>query len=230
MKIVGFQKLTLLDYPEKTACTVFTPGCNFRCPFCHNAGLVLSPREESVQTETAFFAFLCKRQGLLDGVCITGGEPLLQPDLQSFCENIHRLGFLVKLDTNGSFPGKLREIIESGAVDYVAMDLKNSPGKYPNTTGCTPDMNAIRESVDILKNAPIFSEFRTTLVREFHTAEDIRAIAQWLQGAKRYYLQTFRDSGELISPGLSPVSPAQTEEYRKIASEYIPEVRIRGGE
>ena len=188
MKIPYFQKLTLLDYPSKTAATVFTHGCNFRCPFCHNASLVERPAEAEID-ETEFFAFLEKRKGLLDGVCITGGEPLLQPDIADFIAEIKRMGFLVKLDTNGSFPDKLEALLTSGNVDYVAMDIKNSPEKYGETVGlATPPLDKIRASVELLKNGAIDYEFRTTAVKEFHTESDFLAIGKWLAGDSRYYI------------------------------------------
>ena len=229
MRIAGLQKLTLLDYPEHTACTVFTAGCNLRCPFCHNSELVLPERKPPLLAEEEFFSFLSKRQGILDGVCVTGGEPLLQPDIGDFLARIKALGFAVKLDTNGTRPQVLRQLVEQGLVDYVAMDIKNSPDSYAKTAGI-PDMDLtpIRESVDYLMSGAVDFEFRTTVADGLHTAQDMAAIGQWLQGAKRYYLQQFKDSGDILSPGLQPPSQERLEQYRQIVRQYIPTAKIRG--
>lgn len=199
MIIQGLQKLTLLDFPGHTACTVFTPGCNFRCPFCHNASLVTHIDTEPVCTEEAFFSFLKKRQGLLDGVAVTGGEPLLQKDIAAFLAKIKQAGFAVKLDTNGSRPDVLKEVVGAGLVDYVAMDIKNTIEKYPLTAGVDGEVLAnVEESIDFLLSGAVDYELRTTLVKNFHTKEDIAAMANRLQSAKRWFLQTFKDSGDLI--------------------------------
>ena len=192
MNIQGLQKMTLLDYPGKIAATVFTGGCNFRCPYCHNASLVLHAEDAQDIPEEDFFAFLSKRIGLLDGVCISGGEPLLQEDIRRFISEIKSLGFLVKLDTNGSFPSKLKELVSSGLIDYVAMDIKNFPAGYARTAGTTVDvLSKIEKSVDFLLGNPVKYEFRTTVVKGFHTKEDFIAIGKWIQGAQRYFLQSF---------------------------------------
>ena len=229
MRIAGLQKLTLLDYPEHTACTVFTAGCNLRCPFCHNSELVLPERKPPLLAEEAFFSYLQKRQGILDGVCVTGGEPLLQPDIGDFLARIKALGFAVKLDTNGTRPQVLRQLVERGLVDYVAMDINNSPDSYAKTAGI-PDMDLtpIWESVDYLMSGAVDFEFRTTVADGLHTAQDMAAIGQWLQGAKRYYLQQFKDSGDILSPGLQPPSQERLEQYRQIVRQYIPSAKIRG--
>ena len=185
MRIAGLQKLTLLDFPGKTAATVFTPGCNFRCPFCHNADLVTgeagrdgAAADSSALSIDELFAFLGKRQGLLDGVCITGGEPLLQSGIDEFCTRVHELGFAVKLDTNGSFPGRLRALVEEGLVDYVATDVKNAPERYAETVGVPAfDLAPVQESLDFLRSGAVPYEVRTTVVRELHTADDLRALA-----------------------------------------------------
>ena len=192
MRIAGLQKLTLLDFPGKTAATVFTPGCNFRCPFCHNAALVTGEAERdgaaadsSALSIDELFAFLGKRQGLLDGVCITGGEPLLQPGIDEFCTRVHELGFAVKLDTNGSFPGRLRALVEEGLVDYVATDVKNAPERYAETVGVPAfDLAPVQESLDFLRSGAVPYEVRTTVVRELHTADDLRALAAWIEGVQ----------------------------------------------
>lgn len=169
MTINGLQKLTLLDYPGKVACTIFFAGCNFRCPFCHNASLVLAPAEAEQISEETVLAFLKKRQGVLDGVCITGGEPLLQPELPAFIEKIRALGYAVKLDTNGYFPARLQQLIDAGLVDYIAMDVKNAPEKYPQTVGISPfDLSPVLKSMEILRTCGMPFEFRTTVVHGLH--------------------------------------------------------------
>ena len=227
MRIQGLQRLTLLDFPERTACTVFTAGCNFRCPFCHNASLVVDIPKEPELSEEEFFSFLGKRKGILDGVCISGGEPLLQPDIENFMRKIKDMGFAIKLDTNGSFPEKLKSLVEKGLVDYVAMDIKNSPEKYPITCG-GDHLEAVKESVALLMNRGVEYEFRTTVVRQLHTPEDMEKIGVWLSGAKRYYIQQFVDSGNLIGEGLSALSPSEMEILRQSALPYIPTTALRG--
>ena len=229
MTIMGLQKLTLLDYPGKLACTVFTGGCNFRCPFCHNASLVIPARFGGVMSTDEFFAFLEKRRGMLQGVCVSGGEPTLMFDLEEFITRIKSMGFLVKLDTNGSRPEVLRTLVEKGLVDYVAMDIKNSPDMYPKTVGVDGfDVSPILESAAYLMSGAVDFEFRTTVADGLHTAQDMAAIGQWLQGAKRYYLQQFKDSGDILSPGLQPPSQERLEQYRQIVRQYIPSAKIRG--
>ena len=205
MIIKGFAKLTLLDYPGRVACTVFTGGCNFRCPFCHNASLAIRAREVDTIPESEVFELLKKRKGILDGVCITGGEPLLFGDeLYDFIIEIKKLGYAVKLDTNGSFPERLAALIEAGLVDKVAMDIKNSPEKYALTAGVENfDIASILKSVELLKSSGVDYEFRTTVVKELHSASDFEAIGKMIEGAKAYFLQSFVDSGDLIGEGLS---------------------------
>lgn len=199
MKIGGLQKLTLLDYPGKTACTVFLQGCNFRCPYCHNGGLVLPTEEDELLDEEEFFEFLKKRVKILDGVCVTGGEPLLQKEIIPFLQRIKSFGYEIKLDTNGSFPEKLKEICEMGLIDYVAMDIKHVPEKYPKAIGCQNiSMDTICSSVEYLMSGSVDYEFRTTLVKGIHNPEDMDGIAEWIQGARRYFLQNFKDSGNLV--------------------------------
>lgn len=229
MLINGFQKLTILDYPGKVACIVFTPGCNFRCPFCHNASLVTHIDKETYLDIDEVLSYLKKRQGLLDGVVITGGEPLLQEGIEDFIAEIKSLGYSVKLDTNGSFPEKLISIVEKGLVDYVAMDIKNSKDKYGETIGVSDfDISPIEQSVEFLLQGKVDYEFRTTVVKNFHTLDDIQDIVVWLKGAHKYFLQNFVDSGDLISGGLEPVSALLLKEMKEKASEFIPTVEIRG--
>ena len=229
MNIQGFQKMTLLDYPERVACTVFTGGCNFRCPFCHNASLVTDINLKSAFSEEEILSFLKKRQGILDGVCITGGEPLLQPDIKQFIIKIKSLGFKVKLDTNGSFPDKLKELIDEKLVDYVAMDIKNSKEKYLITAGVTKDiMPFIEKSVKILLENRVDYEFRTTVTAQHHTVEDIENIAKWIKGAKRYFIQGFVDSGEILGETLLSSPDEKTlQSMEKAADNYL-FTRLRG--
>ena len=229
MIINGLQKLTLLDYPGKVACTIFFAGCNFRCPFCHNASLVLAPSEAEQISEETVLAFLKKRQGVLDGVCITGGEPLLQPELPAFIEKIRALGYAVKLDTNGYFPARLQQLIDAGLVDYLAMDVKNAPDKYPQTVGISPfDLSPVLRSMEILRTCGVPFEFRTTVVHGLHTAQDMAAIADWLEGTERYFLQSFVDSGDVLMPGLSACTPAEMKEFLAIVQQKVQNAELRG--
>lgn len=198
MLIAGLNKTTLLDYPGRVAATIFTGGCNFRCPFCHNAGLVLTPSSAETFSEEDVFSFLRKRRNVLGGVCITGGEPTLQEDLPEFISQIRQLGYAVKLDTNGYRPEVLGKLIEDGLLDYVAMDIKNCEEKYELTAGVGIKLDPVKESVDILKNSGIDYEFRTTVVKEFHDREDICRIGEWIKGCRRYYLQQFVESENII--------------------------------
>ncbi len=231
MLLKGLQKLTLLDYPGKMACTVFTGGCNFKCPFCHNASLVISERvkESSTLPEEEFFAHLAKRRGILEGVCITGGEPTLSQDLVPFLYKIKDMGFLVKLDTNGYRPDTLASVIDSGCADYIAMDIKNSKEKYGITVGIPMlDLKPIEESVHILMSSKVDFEFRTTLTKELHTEDDIIRIGEWLRGDEKYFLQTFKDSGDLISAAFSGYDESETKSLLKVLKTYIPSAEIRG--
>ncbi|TAK95058.1 anaerobic ribonucleoside-triphosphate reductase activating protein [Patescibacteria group bacterium] len=202
MLIGGYQKLTLIDYPGKIATTVFTVGCSFRCPFCHNPELVteFQPLDYG-QQEKEFFAHLKKRIGKLEGVCITGGEPTIQPDIIDFIKKIKKLGFLVKLDSNGSRPDVLKKVFDQKLVDFVAMDIKNSPRKYSQTAGTKVDLARVRLSVELIRRSGVDYEFRTTVVPGLHTAKDFEKIAAWLKGAKRYYLQAYREM-RILDPKL----------------------------
>ena len=229
MKICGFQKMTMLDFPGKVACTVFTGGCNFRCPFCHNASLVTEIDEDNLWEEDEILGYLHKRKGIIDGVCITGGEPLMQKDIADFIRKVRETGMPVKLDTNGSYPDKLRALVEEGLVDYVAMDIKNSKEKYPVTVGLEKyDISKIEESVSFLLSGAVDYEFRTTVVKEFHTADDIAAIAEWINGADKYFLQGFVDSGNLIGSDLSAYTPQEMVEICTVAQEILPNTVLRG--
>lgn len=228
MLIKGFQKLTLLDYPGKTACTVFTGGCNYRCPFCHNAGLVTKLDTEII-SEGEVLSHLKKRQGILDGVAISGGEPLLQGDIEEFLQKIKELGYSIKLDTNGSFPDKLKSIIDKGLCDYVAMDIKNSKERYNETIGIDNfDISLMEKSVEILRNSDVDFEFRTTVTKNFHTMEDIEKIGEWIKGTEKYYLQNFVDSGNLIDSNVEGVSKEEMQLMLERIKKYVPMAEIRG--
>ena len=232
MRIAGLQKLTLLDFPEHTAATVFLPGCNFRCPFCHNAALVLGPSDATGDTPVEeFFAFLDKRHGLLDGVCITGGEPLLQSGIDEFCTRVHELGFAVKLDTNGSFPGRLRALVEEGLVDYVATDVKNAPERYAETVGVPAfDLAPVQESLDFLRSGAVPYEVRTTVVRELHTADDLRALAAWIEGVQAWHLQSFIDADSVLG-GEGRFHAWDPDDLRALLPELqavVPGAQLRG--
>lgn len=230
MKISGLLKLTALDYPEKLACTVFTAGCNLRCPFCHNASLVCGSGEEISEDE--FFAFLKKRRGILDGVCITGGEPLLQSKIAEFMKKIKDLGFLVKLDTNGAFPDRLSSLIDAHLVDYIAMDVKNCPEKYPLTCGVKGSYEEFfvpfKESIDILLKGKVDYEFRTTVVNELHTLDDIKKAGEAIKGADKWFLQCFKDSGDLLGEGLSAPSKDILDKMKVLALTFVKKCEIRG--
>ncbi len=229
MKIHGFQKMTMLDYPGRVACTLFTAGCNFRCPFCHNALLVTEIDATATYDEEEIFSYLQKRRGILDGVAITGGEPLLNRDIPQLLKRIKSLGYAVKLDTNGSYPELLKNIVDEGLVDYVAMDMKNSKEKYALTAGIPNlDLRPIEESVAFLLSGKVDFEFRTTVVKELHTEEDIAAIADWIAGAPRYFLQNFQESEHMIGANLHAHTPEMLEKLRAVAARKIPTAALRG--
>lgn len=200
MLIAGLNKTTLLDYPGRVAATIFTGGCNFRCPFCHNGDLVIKPSVQGVYSEEEIFSFLKMRKNLLKGVCITGGEPTLQADLPDFLTKIKEIGYDVKLDTNGYQPGVLQELLQKKLIDYVAMDIKNCRGKYAETAGKADfDIGRIEKSIELLRQAQIPYEFRTTVVKEFHTMQDILAIGEWIAGCPQYFLQQYQGNEKEIS-------------------------------
>ncbi len=231
MLISGLQKLTLLDYPGHVACTVFTAGCNFRCPFCHNAPLVLPERiEGDPNGAETVLQFLKKRQGILDGVAITGGEPLLHPDLPDFLRAIRDLGYQIKLDTNGSFPERLEQVVRAGLVDRVAMDIKNAPALYAKTVGLRElDLKAVERSKDFLLSGRVDYEFRTTVVKGLHTAESLTEAAGWIRGAAEYYLQQFKDSGDIIAvEGLGAFSAEEMQSLAGRIRPIVPTVKLRG--
>lgn len=227
--IQGLQKLTLLDYPGKVACTVFTAGCNFRCPFCHNASLVTHIQDGQEISQEEVFAFLKKRRGILDGVCVTGGEPLLHKGIEELLRGIKELGFSVKLDTNGSFPDRLKGLVEEGLVDYIAMDIKNAKENYGRTVGIEDyDVSDVARSVQYLLEGNVPYELRTTVVREFHQRADLEAIGRWIEGAEHYYLQQFVDSGDLIQPGLRGYDRDIMEQALGTVKKYVKAAELRG--
>ena len=228
MKIHGLQKMTLLDFPGRVACTVFLGGCDYRCPFCHNYELA-DGSAKPVMDDGALLAFLEKRRGLLDGVAITGGEPTLHPSLPELMGRVRELGFAVKLDTNGAHPERLAAILEAGLADYVAMDIKNSPEKYARTAGLERvDLEPVRESVRLLMAGETDYEFRTTVVDELHEAADFEAIGAWIAGARRYFLQAFTDRDTVPFGNLHAPSVERLGEYLAIARRYVPQTQVRG--
>lgn len=229
MKFHGLIKSTLVDYPNNVACTLFTGGCNFRCPFCQNSSLVLNPQSEPTLDEDELVEFLKKRRKYLDGVCITGGEPLLQDDVVDFCKFLKSLGYKIKLDTNGSFPKKLKKLLDLNLLDYIAMDIKNSKTKYAKTIGSNFfDLEVIEKSVELIKTSNVDHEFRTTIVREFHTLDDLIEIAKWLGKDEKYYLQTFEDRGSNIATNLHPFTIDEEQCFLNELKSYIGFVEVRG--
>ncbi|MBQ7277712.1 MAG: anaerobic ribonucleoside-triphosphate reductase activating protein [Clostridia bacterium] len=228
MIIHGLQKMTLLDFPGRVACTVFLGGCEFRCPFCHNSEL-LDMTAPGVMDDGELLRFLKTRQGLLDGVAITGGEPLLRRDLPQLLRSIRALGYKVKLDTNGNHPEALSAVLEEGLVDYVAMDIKNSPEKYARTVGLQKlNLGPINESIQLLLHGSTPYEFRTTVVEELHTRADFEAIGPWIFGAKAYYLQAFTDRDSVPFGGLHAPTREQLEEYSACMQPFVQYTAIRG--
>lgn len=226
MKISGIQKLSLVDYDGHIGATIFVSGCNFACPFCHNAGLVAGT--ESQIDSNDILEYLQKRFGLLEAVIISGGEPTLYPDLPKFIEQIKKMGYLVKLDSNGTNPEMIKYLYENHLIDYIAMDIKNSFEKYPTITNKNCDIKKIKQSIKYIMSCGIDYEFRTTLVAEFFDENDIKKIGKNIAHAKRYYLQKFEDSGNCISQGLHAISKAQALEFQKTLVKTIPNTKLRG--
>ena len=227
--IKGLQTLTLLDYPGKVACTVFTGGCNFRCPFCHNGGIVLNPGAEPSIPAEKVFDLLKKRKGVLEGVCITGGEPTLWKGLWDFAREIKAMGYSVKLDTNGTNPELMHKLILAGVVDYVAMDIKNCPDKYAETIGVKGfNIQPVKDSVRLLLQGTAGYEFRTTVVKGMHTPQDIVEIGKWIQGAEKYFIQPYRDSDLVIDRSCERHSDEELQALLAAAREYVPAAELRG--
>ncbi len=228
MQIHGFNKTTLLDFPGHLASTVFTGGCNMRCPYCQNADLVLNPLSQPLIDENVIFDHIKKRKGIIEGVCITGGEPTLQADLEDFIKRLKELGVMVKLDSNGYRPEVLKRLMENGLLDYVAMDIKSSLDDYHTVAGVKLDTSLIKESIDLLKNGPIDYEFRTTVVKELHSKETFEKIGELLSGAKQYFLQGYIDSERVIERRFSSYTKEELEGFVTILKKTIKNVSIRG--
>lgn len=226
MLILGFAKTTLLDYPEHVAATIFTGGCNFRCPFCHNGQMVLNPASMERIDEEEVMTHLIKRKNVLEGVCITGGEPTLQADLSDFIRSIKDIGYLVKLDTNGTHPEVLKNLIDEKLIDYVAMDVKNCQSKYALTAGCSDALvSKVMESIDLLKQGLVDYELRTTVVRELHSKEDMLELAQMIEGVPRYFLQSYVDSDNVIDRKYTAYSKEELEDIAQSISFVHPKLR-----
>lgn len=229
MKIYGLNKTTLLDYPGRVAATIFLGGCNFRCPFCQNSSLVLSPCMQPEIPGNQVLSFLKKRRGILEGVCVTGGEPTLSPELPEFLEKIRALGYPIKLDTNGTRPDMIKYLVSQNLIQMTAVDIKACPDNYPSLCGLMhPDLDAVKETTDFLLKGTLDYEFRTTVVRELHSERDFVEIGQWIAGAKAYYLQAYRDSDEVLQPGFSSYSREEMKHFRHILKRTIPLVGLRG--
>lgn len=226
MKIAGFQKLTLLDYPSKVACIIFTQGCNYKCPYCQNSGLIEHENEELINEEE-IFAYLNKRKGVIDGIVISGGEPTIQKDLKTFMKRVKDMGLLIKLDTNGSNPNLVEEVINEGLVDYIAMDIKNVLELYKDVTDVKPNIVNLKRSIELIKNSPIEHEFRTTIIKNIHDIDKILEICSYVDG-ERMFLQNFVRSENVLGEYLEPFSEAELIEIDNIIKEKFPNVRIRG--
>lgn len=228
MTINGMQKLTLLDYPGNVACLIFTQGCNFRCPFCHNSGLLDMNNNCEKIDEKEVFKYLEKRKGLLDGVCISGGEPLLQKDIEYFIRKVKDLGYKVKLDTNGSSPKKLKQLIEEGLIDYVAMDIKNDFLNYDKTAGMCTNIDNIKKSIEIIENSNIEYEFRTTIVKQFHDVGKLEKIIQYIGPNARYYIQNYQDCSSVLQRGLNGFDNEELLNIKNTLGVKYPNLVVRG--
>ena len=227
MKICGIQKVTLLDFPGHVACTIFLGGCNFNCPYCHNSSLIRSNLADEVLTKEELYEYLNHRKGLLDGVAITGGEPLLHNEIVDLIKSIKDLGYKVKLDTNGSFPEKLKHLVDEKLVDYVAMDIKNTLEKYPLTIGCNTDMAKVKESIKILMNSDIEYEFRTTVVKDYHEIADFHKIGEMIKGAQRYFIQSYKYQDSVRIKTLSAMTKEELQVCVSIVKEYVENSSLR---
>jgi len=228
MIISGMQKLTLLDYPNKTACLLFTQGCNFRCPFCHNKSLLENSSNNEIISEEEVFEYLEKRKNLLDGVCITGGEPLLQKNIEVFIKKIKEKGFLVKLDTNGSFPGRLKWLIDNKLVDYIAMDIKNNFMNYESASGVqNNNIENIKKSIEIIENSGIEHEFRTTVVKEIHNEKMLENICEFIGKNEKYYIQNFVDNENVLKTGLTSFEKIELQEIVNKLKNTYPNIEVR---
>lgn len=230
-KFIGMEKLSLVDYEGKLACTLFTAGCNFKCSFCHNSGLVINPEFNNEIEDEVILDYLSKRKKQIDAVVITGGEPTLMPNLELKIKKIKELGFLVKLDTNGTNPDIVKKLVNKNLIDYIAMDIKIGPTKYPLITGIdTVNIQTIKESINFIMNSGINYEFRTTLVNEFHELEDIKEMEYFIKGAKKLYLQCFIDNGHCINQGLSRVDKNKALLFKGELEKFVDKVYLRNYE
>lgn len=229
MKIYGYQKTTLLDYPGQVAATIFTGGCNFRCPFCHNADLLTYPNTDMLISEEEIFSFLKKRKKILSGICITGGEPTLQPDLADFILKVRDSGYKIKLDTNGYRPEVLLQLLHNNLLDSIAMDIKSGYSHYAAVAGI-PDLNIdlIKESVSIIESSKIDYEFRTTVVKELHCEQDFFEITEMLSAKSPYFIQSFKDSGNILTTGLSSCDTDTLKHYLSVVATKLPLASLRG--
>lgn len=226
MKIAGFQKLTLLDFPGKVACILFTQGCNFRCPYCQNSGLIGHENEELI-SEEEIFSYLNKRKGVIDGVVVSGGEPTVQPDLEAFMRKIKDMGFLVKLDTNGSNPELIEKLIKDGVVDYIAMDIKNVLPLYISVASVKASIEKLKRSIEIIKSSSIDHEFRTTIIKNIHDIDKMKEICSYVGGDKMY-LQNFEQSENVLGKNLESFSKEELIEISKVMKGNYPNVKVRG--
>lgn len=229
MVIQCIKKFSLLDYPGKAACTLFTAGCNFRCPYCYNAPLVIDTHRNGEIPLEEIYMYLKKCKGLLDGICLTGGEPMIQHGIEDFLSRVRELGYEVRLETNGSFPGKLRRIVSEGLVSYIAMDIKNSRERYGRSVGIEGyDVENICKSIEYLLSGVIPYEFSTTVVLELHQRSDFESIGRWIAGAEHYYLQRYIDSESVIQGGLHRYNESIMRQALEIVQENVPSARLRG--
>ena len=229
MNICGYQKTTLLDYPGHVAATIFTGGCNFRCPFCHNSDLVVNSTMSPCISQEEIFAFLKKRKNVLSGICITGGEPTLQTNLSEFIKKVRSLGYKIKLDTNGYRPDVISSLLEDNLLDYIAMDIKAELSNYAKVSGIPNlDTSKIKESISIIENSGIDYEFRTTVVKELHSQEDFLEISEMLSSSSPYFIQSFKDSGNILTPGLSSCDTETLNQYLAIVKNKLPFSSLRG--
>lgn len=230
MKIYGFEKLSLVDFDGMITCTIFVGGCNFACPFCHNSSLVLNPASNQEVRFEEVMEYLNLRKKIVDAVCITGGEPTIYPDLGKYFKIFKGMGFITKLDTNGTNPEVIKSLVREELVDYVAMDVKNSLSSYQKTIGKNnPELvKKVQESINYLLEGHVDYEFRTTIVKQLHTKEDIIEMGKMLKGAKKLFLQHFIASENCIQKGLSEITKEQANEFIEILKEYVPNVSLRG--
>lgn len=226
MIIGGFEKITLLNYPDTVACIIFTKGCNLNCPFCHNSSLINNNRSKTIDDEY-IFSYLEKRKNVLDGVCISGGEPLIQKDIINFIDKIKSLGYKIKIDTNGSRPDVLEKLLDKNLIDYVAMDIKGTFDKYNVISGTRVDINKIKESIQILEKSNIDYEFRTTIIKEYHSIDDIKEICKLFKNSTKYYIQNFVNNENVLNKNLHGFEIKELEKMKIELEKDYPNVIFR---